>query len=378
MPETSPLIIIGTGLAGYMFAKEWRKLDQATPLTIITRCHGDYYSKPLLSTALKNQKLAHDLPMNNVAEMAEQLDAQIIINCEVTKIDTVNQIVHAEDAEHPYRRLVMAVGSQPIHIAWEGNAVEQLHSINDLSAYGKFREQLQLSSKVVIIGSGLVGCEFANDLIQSGYAVEVVSLDSEPLRGLVPAEVGKAVQQALADKGVVWHFNETVKAVNQHASSMQVDCASGLKLSADTVLSAVGIKPSVQLAVDAGLTVKRGIVVDQFLQTSAPNVYALGDCCELNEQLKQYVAPLLHAGRCLAKTLTAEPTECVYPVMPVQVKTTVCPVVTVPPVGAEQNWQVETDGVNVKALCYDHSNKLSGFALSGGFVKERMQLIKEM
>src|SRR3990167_3690197 len=332
MSDSTSLLVIGAGLAGYMFAKEWRKLDKTTSLTIITNDHGDYYSKPLLSTALKNNKTANSLPINNAAEMAEQLDAKIIINCEVTAIDAINKMVKADDDWHGYEQLVLAVGSTPIHLMLKGDAVERVHSINDLKAYSKFRAHLQPNAKVIIVGSGLVGCEFANDLILSGYQVDVVSLDNQPLHRLAPPLVGRSVEQSLADKGVVWHFNEVVKAVDLVPNGLAVVCESGLELVGQNVLSAIGIKPEVALAKAAVLTVSRGIVVDSYMQTSDPNIFALGDCVELNAQLKQYVAPLLHAGRCLAKTIAGEKTECIYPVMPVQVKTTLCPVVVVHPV----------------------------------------------
>jgi rubredoxin-NAD+ reductase len=153
----------------------------------------------------------------------------------------------------------------------------------------------------------------------------------------------------------------------------------GETIEADAVLSAVGVRPRTQLAVDAGIESGRGIKTDRYLRTNVDNVYAIGDCAEVDGQVLVYVAPLMAAARALAATLTGNPTQVVYPAMPVTIKTPACPV-CVSPVArdAEGEWTIEADGQDVKALFHNPEGDLLGFALTGQAVKERMPLTKQL
>jgi rubredoxin-NAD+ reductase len=133
------------------------------------------------------------------------------------------------------------------------------------------------------------------------------------------------------------------------------------------------------LARASGLATNRGVVTNRLLETSAPNVYAMGDCAEVNGHVLVYVAPLMAAARALGKTLAGEPTEVSYPAMPVTIKTPACPVVVAPPApDADGDWTIEADSGNVKALFRDSSGKLLGFALTGDATREKMALQKEL
>ncbi len=160
---------------------------------------------------------------------------------------------------------------------------------------------------------------------------------------------------------------------------MQAQLSDGSQLACDLVVSAVGLRPRTELAAEAGLEVKRGIVVDRLLQTSAAHVYALGDCAEVEGLNLLYVMPLMAGARALAKTLFGNPTFVSYGPMPITVKTPACPVVvSLPAVGAEGNWIVEAQGNDVKALYLGHQGQLLGYALTGAAVQERMALNKQL
>jgi rubredoxin-NAD+ reductase len=168
-------------------------------------------------------------------------------------------------------------------------------------------------------------------------------------------------------------------SVSQTASGVAAELANGTTIEADLVLSAIGLRPRVELARDAGLTVNRGIVTDALLQTSASNVYALGDCAEVTGFNLPFVMPIMQAARALAKTLQGTPTAVIYPAMPVVVKTPACPtVVCPPPLGVEGKWEetVATDGV--RALFHDGAGKLRGFALVGVATKDKQALAKDI
>ncbi len=377
---TNTLVVIGTGLAGYNFAKEFRKLDAERPVVLITRDDGRNYSKPMLSNGYAKQKTADELAMHAAEEMAQQLKVTVLTGQQVTRIDTAQQRVYTSDTEYtPYGDLVLAWGADPFRVPMAGNAVADVLSINDLADYGAFRARAAGKKKVLVMGAGLIGCEFANDLTAGGFQVETVDLADRCLSLLLPPEASAAVARGLEGLGVKFHFGAAVKSVDKHGDGYRCTLSTGEQVDTDLVLSAVGLRPRIALAKEAGLAVNRGIVVDRELRASAPHVFALGDCAEVNGLVLPYVLPLMSAARALAKTLAGTPTAVSYGVMPVAVKTPACPVVVCPPpMGAQGSWQVEADGQNVKALFVAADGKPIGFALTGEATHEKQALAKLM
>lgn len=374
----NPIIIIGSGLAGYTLAKEFRKQDHKTPLMIITAGEGQFYSKPQLSTALTQKKTHETLAMADAKAMAEQLKATIRTKTVVTKLDIENKYVYVGDEKIAYSKLVLALGADVIQPPVVGNAVQEIFAVNDLEGYAQFQKMLSGKKHIAILGAGLVGCEFANDLINAGHKVDVVSPAHYPVDRLLPEAIGWLLQQVLANSGVVWHLGQLVSAIDRNDKGYLLTL-SQQRLQVDIVLSAIGLRPHTDLAANAGIHINRGIMVNRHLQTSAQDVYALGDCAEVNGVVLLFVAPLLQCARALAKTLAGAATEVTYPAMPVVLKTPVCPIVVMPPpqdvVG---DWRIEGHKPDLKALFYDEHNKLYGFALTGKAVQERAELLKEI
>jgi len=378
-----PVVILGTGLAGYGLAKEFRKHDSETPLILITSDDGRAYSKPMLSTGYTKDTSADDLAQLDAGSMAKQLKASVWTMTRVSDIDTAQQVIRVGDAKTAihYGKLVLALGAQTIQPPIAGDGLELVYSVNDLLDYDDFRTAMTKNKvrKVCIIGGGLIGCEFTNDLLNGGFEVEAVDPLGYCLPTLLPEAAGKAVQAALEEKGAKFHFGPLVTAVNRAEQGVVVSLNNGETIAADLVVSAVGVRPRVDLAKAAGIEVKRGIVTNRLLETSAANVYALGDCAEVAGHVLVYVAPLVAASRALGKTLAGEPTEVVYPPMPVTIKTPACPVVVAPPAaGAAGEWQIEADGVNVRAEFRNSDGELLGFALTGDATKAKIELQKAL
>jgi rubredoxin-NAD+ reductase len=227
------------------------------------------------------------------------------------------------------------------------------------------------------MGAGLIGCEFANDLSNGDYDVSVVGPETQILPSLLPSEAANAVQMGLTSLGVEFHLGSLVSSVNTTESGVEVGLSNGTSLNADVVISAIGLRPRLDLAIKSGIEVNKGIIVNRLMQTSAQNVYALGDCAEIEGNVLLYVLPLMTSARTLAKTLTGSETPVTFGAMPIMVKTPIVPVVVAPPaINAEGSWNVETDGGNVKALFEIASGELLGFALTGTKVTEKMALSK--
>lgn len=370
-----PIIIIGSGLASYNTAKELRKLDTATPLVIIASDSGPFYSKPMLSNAIASKKTPAALAMSSPEQMATQLNAIVRPHTRVDAIDTAAHTLKIGEETLPYSKLVLALGADQIRLPIPGTAADTIMTVNDLDDYARFRTALEGKKRVAIIGAGLIGCEFANDLAAGGYAVEVIDIAAQPLGRLLPPEGGALLKDRLAALGVQWHLGTGVKSADNADSGYRLTLDNGVTLQADLLLSAVGLKPRTALAAAAGIRINRGIVADRHLATSAPDVYTLGDCAEIGGLVMPYVMPIMHAARALAQTLAGKTTPLSLPAMPVMVKTPACPTIVAPPAaGAAGSWQVEATAEGVKSLFVGTDGKLLGFALNGTATAERAKL----
>lgn len=376
----TPIVIVGTGLAGYSLAREFRKLDKTTPVVMVTADDGHNYSKPMLSTGFTKDKDADALAQADAATMAEQLDIEVRTFAVVTGLEPENHRIRLGDEILNYRKLVLAWGADVIRLDLAGSGLDAVHSINDLMDYRAFRQALAGKRRVAILGAGLIGCEFANDLRIGGFEVDVIAPSDTTLPGLLPPTAGEAIRVALAAEGVRFHLETVAERIDRNSEGgVDITLANGETVEADLVVSAVGLRPRTQLASAAGLKVNRGIVVDRALQTSAPDVYALGDCAEVEGYVLLYVLPLMAAARALAKTLAEEPTQVSYGAMPVMIKTPCCPtVVCPPPLGAEGEWHCEGEDTDVRALFKGPDGQLLGFAVTGRFASEKQALTREM
>jgi len=375
-----PVVIIGTGLAGYNLAREFRKLDKVTPLIMVTSDEGEFYSKPMLSTGFTKNKSAADLVTTASADMAANLSASIHILTKVDAIDSTAQTVTFDGKVVKYAKLVIASGAECITVPVQGSAAASVYTVNDLMDYARFRTAMVGAKKVLVIGAGLIGSEYANDLTGAGVSVEVVDPMPTPLASLLPAAAGTALKNVLAEKGVTFHFGTVVESLDSNGSGVIATLKNGTKVEADVVLSAIGVRARTDLAVQAGADVNRGIVTDRSLETSVKNVFALGDCAEVAGHLLYYIAPLMVGARALAKTLAGERTEVSYSAMPVAVKTTLCPVTVSPaPRDVEGEWTIEEEAPNsVKATFHNPQGELLGFALTGSATSNKDALTKQL
>ena len=379
MTQVAPLVVIGTGLAGYHLVKELRKLDNERAIVMLTADDGRSYSKPMLSTGFGKNKSADELAMASAADMAEQLNIVVRTNTQVTAIDTDTQEIRIGDEVLGYSSLVLAVGANVITPTIEGDAQEHIFSINDLQDYGKFRAATADKKRVLIMGAGLIGYEYANDMKAGDFDIDLIDPSNRVLPMLLPEPAAAAVQQGLESIGVRVHLNTIVERLVHEGEELRAELSNGDVLYTDLAVSAIGLRPRLELAINAGLETGRGIKTNRLLQTSANNVYALGDCAEVEGKVLPFVLPLMAAARALAKTLAGQPTEVSYGVMPVTIKTPVVPVVVSPPaLGSDGQWQTEADNQDVQAEFRNQSGQLLGYALTGAKVLNKLALNKEL
>ncbi|WP_343595038.1 FAD-dependent oxidoreductase [Acinetobacter sp.] len=379
-----PIIIIGSGMAGYTLAREYRKLNKEQPLIMICADDGVSYAKPTLSNALAGNKHPTQIPLADATKMAEQLNMQIHTHAWVNAIDAHNQkLSYVKDHQTfdiHYSKLILAVGANPIRLAISGDGSDDIYFINSLIDYRAFRQCLdqKQQQRIVILGAGLIGCEFANDLHQAGHTASVIDLAPQPLGRLLPTHVAQAFQQKLQQSGIRFILETTVDRISKIDTHYAITLANGHTLEADAVICAIGLQPNIDLAKHAGVHTSRGILTNSLMETNLPNIYAVGDCAEVNGTLLPYVMPIMQQARALAKTLAGDQTHVHYPAMPVAVKTPAAPLTVLPPPQeVEVNWETEylEDGLVSKAI--DEAGTLRGFVLLGATAgKQRLTLTK--
>lgn len=376
---THPIVILGSGQAGISTVRELRKLAPDVPVTVISNDDCSFYAKPTLSNALAAGKTAAQLVVTPAAKLAEQLKLTLLPHTRVESIDLAARQLLTDQGPVAYSALVLASGAHPIRLPLTGSGAAEVLSVNNLTDYATFRDALQPGMHVAILGGGLIGCEFANDLRTAGHPVTVFDVAPQPLGRLLPPKAGAFFAERLSAAGVKFEFATGITQVDKDGAGYLLASADGKQFKADLVLSAIGLKPAVELAAAAGLKTNRGIVVDRYLRSSAPDVYALGDCAEVEGLVLPFVLPIMNAARALGKTLAGEATALSYPAMPVVVKTPACPTVVSPPaMGAAGAWVEEAIAGGVRALFKAADGSVLGCALLGEASKERQAIASQL
>lgn len=345
--HSDEVVIVGGGLAGWTVARELRQRAPGLSIHLVCADAGDFYSKPMLSNAFAQKKDADQLVQKPAAQQAQSLGVQLHARTQVLAIDRANRTLRTDGGPVGYGRLVLALGADPIRLATPG--MEHALSVNDLADYRAFRAALAAAgprARVAIIGGGLIGCEFANDLANAGYAVHVIDPAPWLIGALVTREQGQALQQALTGLGVQCLIGDQADVVEPvlgepvrgepARAGLRLVLRSGRVVQADVLLSAVGLRPRIGLAQQAGLDVARGILVDEMGRSSDAAIYALGDCAAYASAARPdiaggaaralpFVLPIMAAAKAIAATLAGQPTPIRFGPMPVRVKTPALP-----------------------------------------------------
>lgn len=436
--QPQPVIIVGSGMAGYTLARELRKLTTSLPIVMVCQDSGDSYAKPTLSNAYAQNKLADSIANASAAKMAETLNLTLLNFHQVTDINAAEQFIvvrslvnEASQTTLAYRDLVLATGAHSRMLPNLAVNHQTIFAVNHLDEYKSFQQRLntlksQKSApvKVAIIGAGLIGCEFANDLIgqntgnqTADITVAVFDKAARPLAQQLPSQAGIMLQDALTQSGVTFYLGTDITSIttNVNTNNDTNDNATvtisfdrdkqSQTFEADIVLIAIGLVANTDLAASANIaiassqhinptithlprTVQQGIKVDAYLATSAKHIYAVGDCANVMGSYMPYVMPLMNQAKALAKTLAdpnMAPTKVAYPAMPVAIKTPSLPLVVLPVSGQYSDdqlyWQTTptTDGMVMTAHPKDDSNSILGFVLAGKeAAKQRLTLTKQV
>lgn len=314
--EHRQIVIIGAGLAGWSVVDAIRALDEEVAITLIAADNADRYHKPMLSAAFSQKKTATDLIRFTGEEAAAKAGIELLASSTVVAIDSENRKVLLDNAQLSYDKLVMAIGATPA-IPPTIDAQHVWH-INHIEGFNNIEQALSNSNKVkhiAVIGAGMVGTEIAEDLTKAGHKVSLLDMQQTPLALMLPEIAGHKIQQALIAQGINFMGNSRVDEVSALATGgyqlTVTDCGKGsqLKLEVDHILVSTGLKVEQALPQSAKLDFDRlsGISVQEAtLQTSDPNIYAIGDCMSIAGVPCRYVAPLRAQASTIAEHILAQ------------------------------------------------------------------------
>ncbi len=377
--NTAPVVVIGGGSAAYQLVRSFRERDADTPVLLITGDDGADYPKPQLSHGFSRKLQPRDLVQRSAEQLAAEFNISIKTHTRVDAIDAGAKTISCQNETLVYRDLVLALGSSPWVPPLQGSAVDQVITLNNLADYQTYLQRLAKGARVLVIGAGLIGVEIAMDLAEGGKQVALSDLAPRTVSSLLPEFVGQELEATLMRKGCQLYLGRSVASIDSSDGGIRVRLSCGDTFEVDTVVAAAGVRPRIELAQEAGLQVNRGIQVNQHLQSSVENIYALGDCAEIEGLVLPFMQPLALSAKALAKTLTGQRTPLRLPAMPTLIKTPALPIQLSGLTVAEGiRWEVESDATGLTAQARNDQGELVGYVVTEQHLSNGMALLKQL
>ena len=306
---TEKLVIIGNGMApGRMLEHLLESVPGRYQVTIFNAEPRVNYDRIMLSPVLSGEKDYEQIIIHGDGWYVRN-GITLYKGHKIEQIDRAEKTVTSSlGVTQSYDKLVIATGSNPLIIPVPGHDLAGVLSYRDLDDVNAMLLAAQSRAKAVVIGGGLLGLEAAAGLQAQGMDVTVVHLMPTLMERQLDPAAGYLLQKALEERGIKVLTKANTKAIRGNGRVEAVELADGTVIPATLVVMAAGIRPNVQLAKEAGLTVNRGIVVDLGLQTSDPDILALGECAEVGGHVYGLVAPLYEMARVAAARLGGDET----------------------------------------------------------------------
>ncbi len=308
MSDKPHLIVIGNGMAGCRAVEEILARDATKyRITIFGAEPRVNYNRIMLSPLLAGEKSFDDIVINDQAWYDDN-NITLVSGDQVVAIDRKIQTVTARSGRtESYDRLILATGSDPFIIPVPGHDLQGVVTFRDMDDVGAMLRAADGGGDAVVIGGGLLGLEAAHGLSLRGMKVTVIHLMPTLMERQLDEAAGWLLKEALEGRGQTILTGADTAEIYGQGKVEGVRLKDGRQIPASLVVMAVGIRPNVKLARDAGLAIGRGIHVDDHLVTSDENILAVGECVEHNDQVYGLVAPIWEMCRSLADGLIAEP-----------------------------------------------------------------------
>jgi len=374
------VLIIGAGYAGWQAAENIRQALPDAEISLLTACDGTVYPKPTLSMALSQGRTPDDLKETTAEEKASELNIGVKTLTKVISINPLRKKVMTTSGSFQYKKLILATGAKALSPKVDGDAAQDMLTINDLSAYRRFIKALKGKQSVTLIGGGLIATELAEDLISKAIQVNMVIRGAHLMSQILPEAISQTLEAKLQAKGVQFYKNSELKEMNSSEKGYQLHTDQGEQIKTDVVVAAIGLAPNLLLAQKAKLNTNLGICINSACQTSDPDIYAIGDCVESEGVLQAYLEPIRRQAKAIAAHLKGDETHS-FQVLPslIKTKTPSLSIMISPPLHASHGqWEQTLIVGDNQRLLYKDGDTVSGFALSGELVTKANALYQEL
>jgi NADPH-dependent 2,4-dienoyl-CoA reductase/sulfur reductase-like enzyme/nitrite reductase/ring-hydroxylating ferredoxin subunit len=278
-PVTAPIrqspesvVVVGGGAAA-LTAVTLRREGYDRDITLISSDDAPPYDRPNVSKDLLAGNAPEEWMPLRSSEFYSDNRIKLLLNTSVQALDIRRKRVYLEAGELPFGALLLATGAAPVKLPIPGATADNVFYLRSLSDCRTVLSKLPNARRAIVLGTGFIGLEAAASLRMRGLEVHAVGLEQIPMEKLLGAELGALLLQLHASRGVSFHLGRSVERIEGHTYRL----TDGSAIEADLMIVGVGARPCVELAQRAGLTLDRGVVVDEYLRTSAPDVFAAGD-----------------------------------------------------------------------------------------------------
>jgi NADPH-dependent 2,4-dienoyl-CoA reductase/sulfur reductase-like enzyme/nitrite reductase/ring-hydroxylating ferredoxin subunit len=268
-----PIVVVGGGAAGLAAAEALRNEGYSGKLTLLSAEPSVPSDRPNFKHYLAGMVPDEWLPLRPPG-FFEEHRIELVLSARVTRIDVARSTLIVEGGqEYPYRRLLLATGADPVKLGVAGSDLPHVHSLRSVEDTHAILAGCATAKQAVVVGASFIGLETAAALRKRNLQVRVVAPEARPLERILGPQLGEFARALHESHGVEFHLGQAVRSVQ----SDSVTLSNGERLPADLVVAGIGVRPNVALAEAAGLIVDRGVVVDEYLETTVPGIYAAGD-----------------------------------------------------------------------------------------------------
>src|SRR6476661_7621191 len=272
LPES--VVIIGGGPAGNMAAETLRDEGYAGPITMLSADATLPADRPNLSKDYLAGRISEEWALLRSPDYYQDNDIDVRLNTRVTRINTGQRSIELADGTRlSYGALLLATGAEPVKLDIPGADVGHVHYLRTLDDSRALIAKAEEAKRVVVLGASFIGLEAASSLSARGLQIHVVGPEAIPMARVLGPELGSFIRSVHEQHGVTFHLGRIAASIDEHAVTLD----NGERVDADLVVVGIGVRPAIALAERAGLSIDRGVLVDQFLETSAPGVFAAGD-----------------------------------------------------------------------------------------------------
>ena len=305
---SEPLVIVGNGMAAARLVDELAKTSLGRyAVAVIGEEPRLAYNRVLLSSVLAGETGSHEIELRP-ADWWRHRGVTVRYGYRVTEIDTGRRELKIEGEESmEYSKLVLATGSTPLRLNLPGVDLAGVHTFRDTRDVDLLLTLAAAKKRVVVVGGGLLGLEAAYGLAKAGAPVTLLHLMDRLMERQLDRPAAGLLKTLVERKGIRILLNASTARIHGEGHVEAIELADGSRIEADAVIFAAGIKPNAALAKEAGIAVNRGVVVNDSMQTSSPDIFALGECAEHRGTCYGLVEPAYEQARVLARHLAGKP-----------------------------------------------------------------------